>query len=268
MRHSNANISIVIPAFNEEKRIGRTLDLTVAWAKSNGHICEVLVVDDGSTDGTSRVVSNVARVEPIVSLITCTKNRGKGAAVRRGMDEAIGEYVLFMDADFATPLDEIPKLLSGVCSGADIAIGSRKLPGCASDVAQPCFRRWMGDILNRVVRSVFFNDIRDTQCGFKLFRRSAAREIFRRQVINGYAFDIEILWLARILGYVIEEVPVRWYHRDLSKVSPIRDALKMSIDMTRIWIRSKRLQTQSTRARLACGNAVGGVQAAASTPRG
>jgi dolichyl-phosphate beta-glucosyltransferase len=161
-------------------------------------------------------------------------NRGKGAAVRRGVLESRGAYVLFMDADLSTPIEEVEKLLVYVRGGADVVIGSRGLAESDIRVHQPFPREAMGRIFNVLVRSLLMGGFKDTQCGFKLFTREAAHALFSKQELDGFAFDVEVLLLAKELGYRIREVPVVWYHAPNSKVSPVTDASRMFRDLVKL----------------------------------
>lgn len=226
-------LSIVIPAYQEEARIGRTLEATRAYLDTRGVSAEVLVVDDGSRDGTARIVEAQSALDPRVELVRLPHNRGKGAAVREGMLRARGSRVLFMDADLATPLEELPKLEAALDRGADLAIGSRGLDSSNIVVHQNPLRETMGKTFNLLVQVLAVRGIRDTQCGFKLFTRAAAHALFREATVDRFAFDVEILLLAQG-RYRVDEVPVTWRHVDNSKVSPLRDATRMALDLTRL----------------------------------
>lgn len=228
-------LSVVIPAYNEQTRILLTLARTVDFLRNHQAGSEVIVVDDGSTDQTAAMVGELCARAPEVRLIRLPRNQGKGAAVRRGVLEAAGDRVLFMDADLATPIEELLKLLFHARRGHEIVIGSRGLAG-QSEVRrrQPALREAMGRAFNLLVSALLLDGIRDTQCGFKLFSRGAARALFSRQTVDGFAFDVEVLLLARELGYRICEVPVVWYHAPQSKVSPLTDAGAMLRDVIRL----------------------------------
>jgi len=204
------SISIIIPAYNEEKRLPATLKKVQEWEFS-----EIVVVDDGSRDATAEDARCAgARV------LQNPGNRGKGYTVRHGMMEAQGEWLLFSDADLSAPIDELDKLWSAVeREGAEAAIGSRALDRSLIGVHQPGFREYMGRVFNLAMRIVTGLPFRDTQCGFKLFQAAAAREIFRRQRLDGFGFDVEVLYIARRLGYRTLEVPVRWNDVAGTKVS-------------------------------------------------
>jgi dolichyl-phosphate beta-glucosyltransferase len=201
---------------------------------------EVIVVDDGSTDATIEVVQQVAVDDRRVRVLRQPHNRGKGAAVRRGMLDAQGKFVLFMDADLATPIEELDTLLVWARQGFEVVIGSRGLPESDIRQRQPPARETMGRIFNLLVRTVLLGGFKDTQCGFKLFEREAARDLFSRQKLDGFAFDVEVLLLAKERGYRVREVPVVWYHAPNSKVSPISDATKMLGDIVMLRLRGLR----------------------------
>ena len=231
------DVTIVIPAYNEQARIGTTLVHTLDHLERHHPRGEVLVVDDGSRDETALIAEQIGRGR--VRVLKQPRNLGKGAAVRRGMLEARGAYVLFMDADMSTPIEELEKLLAIAEQGFDVVIGSRGLPDSDIRQRQPSLRELMGRGFNVIVRGLVFGGIRDTQCGFKLFRRAAARAIFGELTLDGFAFDVEALMLARKLGYKIREVPVTWYHAPNSKVSPLTDSTRMFADVVRLRLRRR-----------------------------
>jgi dolichyl-phosphate beta-glucosyltransferase len=223
------SLSMVIPAYNEARRLPAFLQRTVTYLEQRRLSYEILVVDDGSQDHTAQAVERLAQRSPAVRLIQLTSNRGKGTAVRRGMQAARGTMQLFADADGATPIDELSHLESALAAGADLAIGSRAL---ASHNPHYLVRaRWhrsiMGSIFNAVVQRLGLRHISDTQCGFKLFRRSVAQDLFSVTCVDGYAFDLELLYIARQRGYRIAEVPVNWTDQAGSKVRPWRDGFLM-----------------------------------------
>lgn len=225
-------LSIVVPAFNEEQRLPRTLQSIRAYLVSRGLQAEVLVVDDGSTDATARVVELLRASFPELRLISNGRNRGKGFSVRHGMLEARGEVALFTDADLSTPIEEADKLLSVLHDGAyDGAIGSRAVDRSLIEIHQPAFRERAGILYNQIVRWVTSVPFQDTQCGFKAFRRERARGLFERQRTQGFGFDPEILFLARQEGLHIAEVPVRWAHNPATKVHLLADSLRMLLDL-------------------------------------
>ncbi len=223
-------LSIVIPAWNEAARIGGALAAARALLDGRTAPAEVIVVDDGSRDATAAIVEAHAREDARVTLIRLPENRGKGAAVRTGVLASRGERVLFMDADLATPLDELPRLERALDEGADVAIGSRALAASRILTRQHPLREAMGRSFNLLVRALLLDGIRDTQCGFKLFTRRAADELFGAATVDRFAFDVEILLLARGRFRVVE-VPVAWRHVEQSKVSPFRDAARMAWDL-------------------------------------
>jgi dolichyl-phosphate beta-glucosyltransferase len=218
-------LSIIIPAYNEERRLPTTLPQVVAFAESQDYPVEVLVVDNASTDRTSDIAREIAAEHPIVSLLY-QPIRGKGAAVRKGMIEGQGEYLFICDADLAMPIEEANKFLPPILSDYDVAIASREAPG-AVRYDEPWYRHLMGRVFNLLVRLLAVPGIQDTQCGFKCLRRETARDIFSVQKIDGWAFDVEILHIAQRRGYRLVEVPIHWYYGAGSRVSPLRDSWDM-----------------------------------------
>jgi glycosyltransferase involved in cell wall biosynthesis len=226
-------VSIVIPAFNEAARIGESLRKIRLFLEQTPLSIEVVVVDDGSADATSEIVSNLDTMP--LRLIRNDTNHGKGYSVRQGVLSAKGKYVLFTDADLSAPIDEL-SLLYDVATreGADIVIGSRAIDRTYIDKHQARFRELGGIVFNRMVRLLLGLDLSDTQCGFKLFHRERTRPIFEKQTIYGFGFDPEILFIAGRRGLSIREVSVRWSHSDGSKVSFLRDGFRMFLDLARI----------------------------------
>lgn len=235
-------LSIVIPAYNEEGRLPATLGKTLGFLESAQLHCEVIVVDDGSQDGTADRVMEIARSSPSVRLIRLAENAGKGFAVRSGFINAHGDRVLFMDADAATALDEIIHLGDVMTeTGADIVIGSRAhLPGSHTTVKARWFRHVAGRVYHQFVRIYGVSGIVDTQCGFKLFTRQAALAIASRMRMCGYSFDVEMLLIGRELGYDIREVSVNWTHQPGSKVDVVSDGMRMVADLVRVRRNSSR----------------------------
>jgi dolichyl-phosphate beta-glucosyltransferase len=228
------HLSIVVPAYNEETRIGASLARMLAYFDAQGYTCEILVVDDGSMDNTREVVAEAAADRPNVRMLHYDGNHGKGYAVRYGMMHAAGDFALFSDADLATPIEEVERLFAAIHDGCDIAIGSRDVAGSKLERRQSFLREMGGKLFNRCVQMIAVPGIHDTQCGFKLFTRAAAQNIFSRCQIDNFSFDVEVLYLGRQLGYTIREVGVRWEHKEGSKVRFVRDALRMLKTLFRI----------------------------------
>lgn len=237
MNSPTPELSIVIPAFNEENRLGRTLACIRDYFASRSPAfagIEIIVVDDGSTDGTARVAQELSRNVSCLRVISNPENHGKGYSVRQGTLQARGRLALFTDADLSSPIEECERLFTAIESGADVAIGSRAIDRSLIAVHQSRFREIAGIIFNRFVRAFTGLDIEDTQCGFKAFRLSATRAIFEQQRIYGFGFDPEILFLAQRHGLRIAEVPVRWSHDPATKVHVYRDSIRMFVDLVRI----------------------------------
>lgn len=224
-------ISMVIPAYNEEKRILPTLLSIQEYLQGRGYTFEVIVVDDGSQDDTARLVRELGRRFTTIKLIRLPRNMGKGAAVRTGMRNATGHFLMYNDADGATSILEIERLLAAMDRGADVAIGSRALYSTETHVERKLSRAVSGRVFAFLVNMLVVPGIADTQCGFKMFRRPVAQRIFELQQLDGFAFDVEVLRLASVLGYDIVEVPVNWTDMQGSKVSVLRDAWRMLRDM-------------------------------------
>jgi dolichyl-phosphate beta-glucosyltransferase len=223
-------LSVIIPAYNEEERLPLYLPGVVEHLESLDGGFEVLVVDDGSSDGTANYVRSLAETRRSVRLIQQDRNRGKGAAVKMGVSRAKGRYVLFADADGATPIEELQNLLDVARRGVEVVIASRE----QGSVERSAIRAWMGVLFYRLTNLLAVPGISDTQCGFKLFRRVAARHLFPKLKEAGWAFDVELLFMAQKDGMAIEEVPVRWTAIAGSKISPVRDAVKMMVAIVRI----------------------------------
>ncbi|HEX2917564.1 MAG TPA: dolichyl-phosphate beta-glucosyltransferase, partial [Edaphobacter sp.] len=224
-------ISIVVPAYNEGTRIENALERIFTCVDQRGWDAEVLVVDDGSSDQTASIVKQWMETHPRLHLIQNPGNRGKGYSVRNGLLQAAGEIVMFTDADLSAPMEEAERLFSAIHSGADVAIGSRWLDRARQTIHQPLYRQFFGRCFNWITRTVMGLPFKDTQCGFKAFRRSAAQVIFRLQTIERWGFDPEILFIAQKLGYEIREVPVTWGHDERSRLSYLRDGMKMLEEM-------------------------------------
>jgi glycosyltransferase involved in cell wall biosynthesis len=219
--------SIVIPAYNESARIPATLQSVVDCIRQRGWSAEVVVVNDGSSDSTAEVVRAFAAANPEVRLLENPGNRGKGYSVRSGMLQAYGEVVLFSDADLSAPIEEADGLFAAIAAGADIAIGSRWLETKRQTIRQPFYRQFFGRCFNGVTRFVMGLKFADTQCGFKAFTRAAAQTVFQLQTIERWGFDPEILFIALKRGYRIQEVAVSWAHDERTRMSYLKDGIKM-----------------------------------------
>jgi dolichyl-phosphate beta-glucosyltransferase len=221
------SLSIVIPAYNESGRLGRTLESIRRYAGRIGATWEVIVVDDGSTDGTGALARRFEPGPQRLTVLVNPRNSGKGFSVREGVMAAGGSVILMCDADLSTPIEEVEKLLPWIERGYDVAIGSRHLPESVIDPPQPFQRRLMDAVFRRLRRLMMLRDLCDTQCGFKCFTRTAGRRVFSLLTEHGFGFDCEVLWHARRLGYGIKEVAVRWGDDRGSHVRPVRDAYEM-----------------------------------------
>lgn len=224
----SADLSIVIPAYNEELRIQPTLEKLHRFLSSQARSWEIVVVDDGSKDGTVALVERLAATIPNLRVIASTPNRGKGGVVRIGMLAARGRIRVMCDADGSMPAEELPKLVDPIQRGeVDLAIGSRYAAGSNVAAAQPLYRRLWSRLCNKVVQKALVPGVLDTQCGFKAFSAASAEDLFARARIDGWAFDLEILALARRRCYGIAEVAVEWHDDERSKVNPIKDMWKV-----------------------------------------
>lgn len=228
------SLSIVIPAFNEEGRLGATLDRIAAYVQGRGLVCETIVVDDGSTDATAGLVLAKRSGFDGLRLLSLGSNQGKGAAVKAGVLDAQAPRILFTDADLSTPIEELGALEAALDGGASVAVGSRALDRARISVHQPFYREMAGRLFNTLVQWLNVPGIQDTQCGFKLFTADAGRRLFRVQWVPRFGFDVEFLFLARKAGYSIAEVPVRWINSPESKVRPIRDGGRAFLDLVLI----------------------------------
>jgi dolichyl-phosphate beta-glucosyltransferase len=223
--------SIVIPAFNEAARIAGALESVVNCIRSRGWFAEVVVVNDGSRDRTAQIVRDFAAGAPEVRLLENPGNRGKGFSVRHGLLQSFGEIVMFTDADLSAPIEEAEGLFAAIRSGADIAIGSRWLERSRQTIRQPLYRQFFGRCFNAVTRAVMGLPYADTQCGFKAFTRAAAQTVFQLQTIERWGFDPEILFIALKRGYRIVEVPVSWAHDERTRISYLKDGIRMLQDI-------------------------------------
>lgn len=222
------HLSVVIPAFNESTRIIPTLEDVVEYLHDMTYPWEVIVVDDGSDDGTGQLVAGWSADRPGVKLVT-VPHKGKGWAVKQGILAAEGEYAFMCDADSAMPIRWLNNFLVEMDSGYDIVIGSREIAG-ARRIDEPAYRHVMGRAFNWTVRLLAVRGVKDTQCGYKLFRREAVLDLFGLQRSTGFGFDVEILFLARKKGLTMLEMPIEWYHRQSSKVRPGSDGFLMLRD--------------------------------------
>ena len=223
-------LSIVIPAFNEEKRLPATLERIAGYINASGRATEVILVDDGSADGTIGVAEPFRGKITDLRVVSNGRNRGKGYSVRNGFTESRGEIVLFTDADLSEPIEETDKLLAKM-DGYDVAIGSRAVNRELIEVHESKFRELAGIIFNRIVRLILRLPFVDTQCGFKAFRREKCKIIFKQQTIERFGFDPELLYLARHHGLRTAEVAVRWAHSPATKVNMLRDSVQMFLDV-------------------------------------
>lgn len=232
MTAARTHLSIVVPAYNEAGRIGETLEILRAQVPALVPDCEIRVVDDGSEDETAAIVDRVARQDARV-VLQREPHRGKGATIKAGMLAATGALRFMCDADLSMPVHELPRFLAVVPSQADIAIGSREGLG-ARRVGEPPYRHLLGRVFNSAVKGAVLPGINDTQCGFKLFTAEAANLVFPQTTIDGWAFDVEVLYIARRRQLRILELPIEWHYRDRSRVSALRDPLRMLRDVLTI----------------------------------
>ena len=225
--------SIIIPAYNEEKRISKTVARILEFFEKKKVDFEIIVVNDGSKDKTSEAVKIFRNKK--IRLLEFSPNHGKGFAVKQGMLNAKGDIILFSDADLSTPIEEFDKLINYI-KDFDVIIGSRSIKGANVVKHQPFYRELMGKIFNKIVRLFTIRGIIDTQCGFKMFNQKAAKDVFSKTRITGFGFDVEALFLAKISGYKIKEVPVTWINDEQTKISPVKDSLKMFIEVLKVRI--------------------------------
>lgn len=235
-------LSVVVPVYNETKRMGKRLPELLAYLHAQSYPYEIVIVDDGSTDGTPEMARQLLRDEKRVRVFVQPRNRGKGRAVKVGMLQAEGEYVLFTDADLSTPPAELDKFWPWFAEGCDIVIGSRKMQGANIVRHQPLWRESLGKVFTWLTNQIATRDISDITCGFKCFNRDAARTLFRLSVLDDWSFDAEVLFLAQKLGYRIKEVPVTWHDEPGTKVRIVKDAVNSLRGLFRIranWMRGK-----------------------------
>jgi len=224
-------MSVVIPAYNEEKRIEPTLKKAINFLDHNFDKYEIIVVDDCSTDNTNKIASRYKKNN--VKILRNEKNKGKGHSVKRGLLNAKYSLVLFSDSDLATPIEELGKFMNYI-KEYDIIIASRNLKGSNIKVKQPVYRQLMGKTFPLLVNLIALRGFKDTQCGFKLFKTDVAKRVVSLQTFERFSFDVEILFIAKKLGYKIKEAPVVWIDKEGSKVNPIKDGIKMLIDLFKI----------------------------------
>ncbi len=225
-------LSIIIPAFNEETRLPQTLPKVAKFVEAQSYQAEVLVVDDGSIDRTPDIVEEFSTEHAAVRLVRA-EHGGKGHAVKVGMLQARGEYAFLCDADLAMPITELPKFLPPQQNSYEVAIGSREVEG-AVRYDEPAYRHVMGRVFNWLVKVMAVPGFEDTQCGFKCFHTSVIQDLFSHQTIDGFSFDVEVLYIAQKRDYKIIEVPIHWYYQSESKVHPVRDTFRMFRDMIRV----------------------------------
>ena len=232
------HLSVVIPAYNEEIRISRTIREIVSYLSEQNYEWEIVVADDGSSDATARLVPEAADGDPRVRVLPL-EHRGKGWAVKNGMLAASGDFRLLSDADLSVPIAQVERLLPPQAAGVDVAVGSREAPGAAR-YGEPGRRHLMGRVFNAVTGWLVATGLADTQCGFKCFRADAAYLLFTKATLDGFSFDVEVLYLAHRSGMTLAEIGVDWHYREHSKVRPLRDALSMTMDLLRIRWRHRR----------------------------
>jgi dolichyl-phosphate beta-glucosyltransferase len=231
-------LSIIIPAYNEEKRLPVSLPQIVDFVRSQAYATEVIVVDDGSTDRTAAIVREFQKEAGFIALIP-VEHGGKGHAVKAGMLQANGKYLFLCDSDLSMPIAEVAKFVPPALDGYDLAIASREIAG-AQRYNEPAYRHLMGRVFNLIVRLLAVHGIQDTQAGFKCFEREAARQLFPLQTIDGWGFDVEILFIAQRRGMHIVEVPINWYYAERSQVRPIQDTYHMLREVLKVRLNSWR----------------------------
>jgi dolichyl-phosphate beta-glucosyltransferase len=219
------DVSVIVPAYNEQRRISKTLGAINDYFSNTPLARQIIVVDDGSEDNTSDVVEKLKKDIRDLSIIKYHPNHGKGHAIKKGIEASHGKYILFIDADNSTPIEEFEKFYP-LLKDSQVVIGSRYISGSAIVVKQPNYRVFIGRLGNKLIQFFLLDGITDTQCGFKAFQHDAAKQIFGRMKVNRFGFDIEILSIARLLNFTVTEMPVSWYNSPGSRIRPIKDALR------------------------------------------
>lgn len=228
-------LSIVIPAYNEEENISSTLQDIAQYLKTKNYLYEVIVADDGSNDKTAELAAFEGKVFPRFNLIRHSPNRGKGYTVKEGVLAASGELILFMDADNSTRINQIDKLISAILEGNDIAMGSRRIEGSIIEEYQPKHRRFLGNTYIKLSNVILSTNVNDYNCGFKLYKKNAAKILFDKLTRNDWSFDSELIYLASKFKFKIKEVPITWQDKQkTSKVKPLKDGLKSFLSLLKI----------------------------------
>lgn len=241
---NRVDLEVVIPAYNEEERLVRTLERIREYYGEQSYTWRCTVVSDGSKDRTEQIAQEFADKDVHFRSNSYETNRGKGYAVRHGILSANAERVLFCDADLATPQEETEKLWRAMEAGADVAIGSRPKKDSNLEIRQPLYREILGRAFNKAVQLLAVRGIDDTQCGFKMFSEKAAQDVFKRCKLDGFGFDFEAMMIARDLGYQIDEVPIRWRHQEGSKVVLMRDGPRMLRDLVKLRLAGKKARLE------------------------
>jgi len=219
------DVSVIVPAYNEARRLQKTLEAIDSYFSKRPLTRQIIVVDDGSSDHTAGLAEDLKKKINDLSVITCHPNRGKGHAIKKGVEKSHGKYILFTDADNSTPIEEFEKFYP-LLRDHEVVIGSRYISGSNIIVRQPAYRVFIGRLGNKLIQFFLLDGVNDTQCGFKAFQHEAAKQIFSRMKVNRFGFDIEILSIARLLNYTVRELPVSWYDSQESRIRPIKDALR------------------------------------------
>lgn len=228
---SHPFLSIIVPAYNEENRLPQTLAQVFSFLSAQNYLSEVIVVENGSSDQTYALAEKLTVKYPTLRVLQ-NQQPGKGAAVRRGMLAARGEYRVFCDADLSMPIEEVRRFIPPHCE-SEIVVASREVAG-AIRYNEPSLRHFTGRVFNLLIRILALPELHDTQCGFKGFRADVAEDLFQYQGIEGWAFDVEVLYIAKLRGYKIVEIPIPWYYNDESKISVLRDSFRMFLDLLKI----------------------------------